>query len=303
MWWFGWLSRDSRRNQPSGVANSSLRGSIGGRRHAVGVPYVLPQDSEEINRLDFQHYLLRHAFHGNFAAPLYNPHDILDVGCGTGRWAREMAQAFPSARVAGVDINTPPTDSLSASGDAHPGDFAFSLANVLEGLPFPDASFDFTHMRLMFLAIPVDRWEFVVRELVRVTRPGGWIEQVEAGPEEHGGRDLDLLLAWGTEMLQRRGIDATYGRRVGELLGRAHLSQVGMRDLAIPLGSWGERVGKMMETDFFSGIRALEGVIASMQIATREEFQHALTVAQGYVNQPESCCIAPFYIAWGQRVS
>jgi SAM-dependent methyltransferase len=261
------------------------------------VPYALPQDTEEINRLDFQHYLLRYAFHGNFAAPLRDPHAILDVGCGTGRWAREMAQAFPSAHVAGVDINTP------LAGDARSGNFDFTTGNVLDGLPFPDASFDFTHMRLMFLAIPVDRWEFVVRELVRVTRPGGWIELVEAGPEEQGGRDLDLLLTWGTEMLRRRGIDATYGRRVGELLGRAQLSQVGMRDLAIPLGNWGERVGVMMEADFFSGIRALEGVIASMQIATREEFQRALAAAQAYVHQPDARCIAPFYIAWGQRIA
>ncbi len=72
----------------------------------------------------------------------------------------------------------------------------------------------------------------------------------------------DELLAWGTEMFRRRGIDANFGRHVGELLQRARLTQVGTRNLAIPLGAWGERVGKMMEADFFSGIRALEGVIA-----------------------------------------
>lgn len=101
MRWFGWRRRDFRRSQQTGAANSSLRSSTGSRRHAADVPYALPQDTEEINRLDFQHYLLRYAFHGNFAAPLRDPHAILDVGCGTGRWAREMAQAFPSARALG----------------------------------------------------------------------------------------------------------------------------------------------------------------------------------------------------------
>jgi SAM-dependent methyltransferase len=294
MSWFGWLRRNKRQ------LSSSTHGYVGGRKHALGVPYALPQDSEEVNRLDFQHYLLRYAFRGNFAAPLDSPHAILDVGCGTGRWAREMAQAFPVARVVGLDINPPPADAGSA-GPSRQGDFTFTPGNVLEGLPFPDATFDYTHMRLMFLAISANRWEFVARELIRVTRPGGWVEMVEAGPEEHGGPDLDRLLAWGTEMLQRRGIDANYGRHIGDLLQRARLAQVGSRDLAIPLGVWGERVGKMMETDFFSGIRALEGVIATMGIASREEFQRTLAAAQTYVNTPKARCVAPFYVAWGQR--
>ena len=277
-------------------------GSGAGRQHALGVPYALPQDSEEINRLDFQHYLLRHAFRGNFAAPIRKPQTILDVGCGTGRWAREMAQAFPDARVAGVDINTPPADAQAHTG-ARQGRFAFTPGNVLEGLPFSDASFDFTHMRLMFLAIPADRWEYVARELARVTRPGGWIELVEAGPEEQGGADVDQLLAWGTAMLQRRGIDANYGRRIGDLLRTTGLAHVQTRSLAIPLGAWGERVGVMMEADFFSGIRALEGPIAALGIAPQAEFQRTLAAAQTYVNTPEARCVAPFYIAWGQRPS
>ena len=54
----------------------------------------------------------------------------------------------------------------------------------------------------------------------------------------------------------------------------------------------------MMETDFFSGIRALEGVIATMGIATREDFQRTLAAAQAYVNTPKARCVAPFYVAW-----
>ena len=297
MRWFGRLKRDS------GSVATPKRGAGGGRSHAVGVPYALPQDTEEINRLDFQHYLLRHAFRGNFAAPLRKPRAILDVGCGTGRWAREMAQAFPDARVAGVDIKPPPAEALAPTGEPRQAHFAFTPGNVLEGLPFPDASFDYTHMRLMFLAIPADRWEHVARELVRVTRPGGWIERVEAGPEEHGGRDMDQLLAWGTEMLRRRGIDADYGRRIGELPRLVGLAHVQKRDLTIPLGAWGERVGVMMEADFFSGIRALEGPIAALGVASKDDFQRTLAAAQAYVNTPGARCVAPFYIAWGQRPS
>ena len=130
-----------------------------------------------------------------------------------------------------------------------------------------------------------------------------WIELVEAGPEEHGGPDVDQLQAWGTEMLRRRGIDANYGRRIGDLLRQVGLAHVRQRDLAIPLGVWGERVGVMIEADFFSGIRALEGPIAALGVASPADFQRTLAAAQAYVNTPTARCVAPFYIAWGQRPS
>ncbi len=80
---------------------------MGGRQRVVGLPYTLPADMEEIDRLDFLHYMLRFAFQGNYAAPITNPGSILDVGAGTGRWAIEMAQAFPHARVIGLDVKPP----------------------------------------------------------------------------------------------------------------------------------------------------------------------------------------------------
>ena len=74
-----------------------------GRRFLEG-SYLLPKDSTEINRLDFQHYLLRQALKGNYLAPIRDPGYILDVGAGTGRWGREMAMCFPASHVMGIDL-------------------------------------------------------------------------------------------------------------------------------------------------------------------------------------------------------
>src|SRR5262249_2787590 len=183
MRWLAWLQRRQTR-ETEGVVEPTV--VIGGRKRTVGIPYMLPADLEEINRLDFQHYLLRHAFQGNYAAPIRHPTSILDVGTGTGRWAWEMAAAFPQAHVIGLDINQPPSDAVPGR-EVNPPNSAFRLANVLEGLPFPDGRFDFVHMRLMILALPADRWAFVVNELARVTRLGGWVESVEYGGEKNGG--------------------------------------------------------------------------------------------------------------------
>lgn len=43
-----------------------------------------------------------------------NPHNILDVGTGTGIWAVDIAEKFPSAEVVGVDLRS--VDILRVEG-------------------------------------------------------------------------------------------------------------------------------------------------------------------------------------------
>ncbi len=55
---------------------------------------------------------------------------------------------------------------------APPG-YGFVRANVLDGLPFRDSSFDFTYQRLVLVTgIPPHGWTAALPELVRVTKPG-----------------------------------------------------------------------------------------------------------------------------------
>src|SRR5215472_351542 len=100
MRWFGWLRRRRAVKENGSSGDESV---MYGRKRTRGVPYLMPTDLEEMSRLDFQHYMLRYALRGNYATPITNPGSILDVGTGTGRWAREMAQLFPRANVIGVD--------------------------------------------------------------------------------------------------------------------------------------------------------------------------------------------------------
>src|SRR5215469_1382768 len=193
MRWFGWLRRRKKANGNGASSDDSV---MYGRKRTRGVPYMMPTDLEEMNRLDFQHYMLRYALRGNYATTIGHPSSILDVGTGTGRWAREMAQLFPQANVIGVDINLPPADSVAqeGKGDARPPNYTFVTGNLFEGLPFGDNTFDFVHMRLLIMAIPHDQWPQVVRELVRVTRLGGWIESVETTVLQNGGPAMNQII-------------------------------------------------------------------------------------------------------------
>jgi ubiquinone/menaquinone biosynthesis C-methylase UbiE len=277
---------------------------ISGRERVIGLPYALPADMEEINRLDFQHYMLRYAFQGNYAAPIGQPTSILDAGTGTGRWAIEMAQAFPGANVIGLDVKPPAVDERANAGsglDMRPPNYAFVPGNMLEGLPFPDRSFDFVHMRLLFTAIPHDRWSYVVGELVRVTRPGGWVELVDSIGLVNGGPHVEQLMDWIRQFAARRGVDLMDGGRIESYVRGAPLINISARRIDLPTGSYGERLGTLVATDFASVCKGFSGVLVAQGIVNQQEFDQTVAAMQADLNTPTFRCVTPFFIAFGQR--
>ncbi|CAG8700602.1 1427_t:CDS:2, partial [Funneliformis mosseae] len=140
--------------------------------------YFLPNDDEELDRLHLQHYIWRYIWKSNYNAPvndLLQKEDskVLDLGCGAGSWLFELATEFPSVSFTGLDISPVVPSTIK------PRNINFVGGNVLEGLPFEDNTFDFVHQRLLVAAIPLDKWQSVVNELVRILKPGGYLELME----------------------------------------------------------------------------------------------------------------------------
>lgn len=237
--------------RPRQLAGAGRRGpldTVGVVSSGSDIRYILPHHPTETDRLDVQHYALLEAMGANSMAPVERPDRILDVGSGTGQWAFDLAAEHPRALVVGFDI---------VPGKARgPANYRFVRGNLLHGLPFRGGGFDFVHQRLMATsAIPAADWPEAVAELVRVTRPGGWVELVEVKVEVHPAGPATLRLF---ELLRQAGRATGLDmegivRSLGEHLRAAGLEAVEQREVPFAVGEWGGRVGSLNA----SNLRAL----------------------------------------------
>ncbi|MGC2855174.1 class I SAM-dependent methyltransferase [Novispirillum sp. DQ9] len=92
---------------------------------------------------------------------------LIDVGCGTGSLALAAAMRFPAAGVLGVDLLP---EYVAAALDLAAPNARFENGDA-HALPVPDDAFSAALSQLVLNDIPDP--ERAVREMVRVTRPGG----------------------------------------------------------------------------------------------------------------------------------
>jgi SAM-dependent methyltransferase len=102
------------------------------------------------------------------------PRNVLDLGTGTGKAAYLVAERFPEAQVAGVDLSPRMVEEARRRlPEELSGRVRFEVADA-SSLPFPDGSFDLVVLLNM---IPF------FNELARVTAPGGTVVVASfAGP-------------------------------------------------------------------------------------------------------------------------
>jgi SAM-dependent methyltransferase len=122
--------------------------------------------------MDINHHLYLLTLNGSLhlaPIPAY-PNRILDIGTGTGIWAIDMGDRYPSASVIGNDLS-PIQPSFV------PPNVQFEVDDFCDTWTYTASTFDMIHARQMFGCVA--DYPKLYAEVLKALKPGGWFEQVE----------------------------------------------------------------------------------------------------------------------------
>ncbi len=107
-------------------------------------------------------------------------HSVLDIACGPGGWAQELAIVHPEIEVVGFDISQVMIDYARAFAHVRKlPNLSFHVMDLQKPLQFEDNSFDLVNSRFINF-LPAAAWPKLMQELNRITKPGGVIRMTES---------------------------------------------------------------------------------------------------------------------------
>ncbi|KAI1386117.1 S-adenosyl-L-methionine-dependent methyltransferase [Hypoxylon trugodes] len=137
--------------------------------------YILGRGFSANARLNLQYFLWKD---GGFSLHPSIPTDcdnlrVAEIGVGTGIWLVDLARHLPpSAQIDGFDVDLsqcPPKEWLPSNVSVHRVDcLALFPENLLE-------QYDIVHIQLFHLAVHNNDPVPIIRNLIKLLKPGGWI--------------------------------------------------------------------------------------------------------------------------------
>jgi ubiquinone/menaquinone biosynthesis C-methylase UbiE len=119
---------------------------------------------------------------------------LLDLGCGTGEFLREVKRNYPRLAVTGLDLSAP----YLKVAERRLADWSRVrlIEAAAETIPAPDASFDIATALYLFHELPGRVRRAVAAEIRRVLRPGGTlivVDSLQTGDEPEYDALLDYF--------------------------------------------------------------------------------------------------------------
>ena len=142
---------------------------------ADGREYMLGRSYAAASRLNFQHYLWKDSLQFNVHPSIPIPKDarIADVATGTAIWLIDVARENPTAQLDGFDIDisqAPPQQWLSPN-------ITLKTWNIFDSVPEQMIGiYDVVHVRLIVLVVQKSDPRTILRNLLRMLKPGGYIQ-------------------------------------------------------------------------------------------------------------------------------
>jgi ubiquinone/menaquinone biosynthesis C-methylase UbiE len=243
---------------------------------------------------DLRHYLYNRA-------GLQDARCVLEVGCGTGAILTELP-SLSAAVIHGLDINLAHlrvASSRSASPEMairNPYSIQFVQGDALL-LPYSTGSFDLTlcHFLLLWVADPLQ----VIREMARVTRPGGAV--MALAEPDYGGRidypqDLEKLGQWQQTSLHYQGADPLIGRKVAGIFHQAGLVSI---ETGVLGGQWS---GMPSKKDWELEWQVMEDDLQqTSEVCKTSEISRLKALDSSAREHGERVLFVPTFYAWGRK--
>jgi ubiquinone/menaquinone biosynthesis C-methylase UbiE len=225
---------------------------------------------------------------------------VVDLGCGPGGVLDLLGKRVgPTGSVLGIE-RSPHFVSLARRFVA---DHGLPQIEVREGDAYdtglPRASFDGGHMRLLLVNVPEP--ERIVREMVSLVRPGGWVASFEADllslvcdpPNPEWTCLLDAHKAYAAA----QGIDLCVGRRTHRLFRAAGVGDIHV-DAIVRVYPAGDH-RRLILRDFINNVR--EKLIEGGFIG-RSELERDVTALECHLSNPEVLVTSPLLFRLSGRV-
>jgi len=217
-------------------------------------------------------------------------HSVLEVGCGTGAIVNDLPIQIPVR--AGVDIDR---IYIKLAIRNNPG-IIFTQGDG-DSLPYMDACFDvvFCHFLLLWVNDPAQ----ILREMIRVTRPGGAV--IALAEPDYGGRidypeELVSLGKWQMQSLEKQGADPLMGRKLAGLFHETGLQSVEMGALG---GQW----SRVPDWDAWESEWAVLESDLTKSFQDSESWKLLKDLDRSAYQQGERVLFVPTFYAWGRLPS
>ncbi|PWW80887.1 S-adenosyl-L-methionine-dependent methyltransferase [Tuber magnatum] len=234
-----------------------------------------------------------------------NPQRILDIGTGTGSWAVDIADMYPSAHVIGTDLS--PIQSHWV-----PPNLVYEIDDAESEWTYKRDSFDLVHTR--YLTGAFADWPKFIERSFTALKPGGWIECQEIESRilsDDGTLQPDSALAKWNELLREAA--ETYGRsvvaaaRLANWMEDAGYVNVTNRCFKIPNNAWPKNpkmkeVGMYQMANFLDGLQALTMALFTRALRwTPAEVEAYLVEVRKDIKNKNIHSYLNFYVAYGQK--
>ncbi|CAG8538888.1 7892_t:CDS:2 [Ambispora gerdemannii] len=254
-----------------------------------------PYCDQEIDRLISRHYILRYAL-GLLSTPIRdlieeNNLNVFDCGCGPATWLLELATNYRHCSFTGIDISPVFPQTIK------PQNLTIDLHDALKGLPF-DNFFDVVHQSFWVTVLSKDEWNFLVRELVRILKPGGYIELIELNISvNNSGQVTRYLNNALTAYYKSKKINTIVIDELEDYLEDTLKVEIYEKEVKmIPIG-WNGPVGELALYDLISGYEIAKPYLSEFMGILPNQYDHLVELARKEVVARKSTFSIYRYVA------